>query len=163
MATNFYLRELTKVIGRDIGLPIGNIRKGIFITNAVLCMKPGAMNAPHPSACVKNCGDRSLKPLIDLIRPKAIVTLGVVPTMSVLGLYANLDPELAVLRRSALRDVFSKVPINLNSCRPRLFPMYHPSRLGQMGRERAEPSGSNGWELMKSDRLQMSAIVNLVR
>lgn len=40
-ATNFYLRELTKLIGRDIGLPTGNTGRGIFITNAVLCVKPG--------------------------------------------------------------------------------------------------------------------------
>jgi len=160
-ATNFYLRELTKSIDRDIGLPpseIGsptrNTHKGIFTTNAVLCMKPGnKMNAANPVGCVEKCGRNFLKPLIDdVIRPKAIVTLGAVATMSVLSLYT--EQELAKLLRSTFREIFFKAkdhPINLTSDGLRLFPMYHPGWQGRSNRKRAEKSTEEGWDLMKKD------------
>ena len=39
----------------------------------------------------------------------------------------------------------------------RLYPMFHPGLLGQSQRQRAEPSGGNGWELMKTDWLRMNS------
>ncbi|MBK7287032.1 MAG: hypothetical protein IPI95_07950 [Flavobacteriales bacterium] len=156
-ATNYYLRELTKLIGRDIGLPTGNSGKGIFITNAVLCMKPGAMNAANPSSVISHCGTHFLRPLIEIVKPKAIVSLGAVPAQSVLKVYATENPELAALQRSAFGPVFRKWPITLGKSGTRLYPMFHPGLLGQSQRRRAEPSGGNGWELMKTDWLRMNS------
>jgi len=149
-ATNYYLRELTKVIGRDIGLPNTNTSLGVFLTNAVLCMKPGAMNAANPTAVVQNCGMRFLKPLIELIRPKAIVTLGAVPAAAVLRAF-NVSGQGA-----AFGEVFRNGPYALDGGEMRLFPMYHPGRLGQVGRARAEPGAGTGWDLMRGDWARMA-------
>jgi uracil-DNA glycosylase len=156
-ATNYYLRELTKLIGCDIGLPTTNTGKGIFITNAVLCMKPGAMNAANPSGVIAHCGKHFLKPLIELVKPKAIVSLGAVPALSVLKAYASTNPELAALGGSAFGPIFQKGPIALGETGRRLFPMFHPGLLGQSQRKRAEPGGGNGWELMKADWLRINS------
>lgn len=149
-ATNYYLRELTKCIGRDIGLPTTNTSRGVFLTNAVLCMKPGAMNAANPAAVIENCGVRFLKPLIELIRPKAIVTLGAVPAAAVFRAF-NVSGQGA-----AFGDVFRNGPYAVNGGAMRLFPMYHPGRLGQLGRARAEPGAGTGWDLMRGDWARMA-------
>ncbi|MBK8581411.1 MAG: uracil-DNA glycosylase family protein [Flavobacteriales bacterium] len=156
-ATNFYLRELTKLIGRDIGLPTGNTGKGIFITNAVLCMKPGEMNAANPGSVIANCGTRFLKPLIDIVKPKAIVTLGVVPARAVLKAYQSDDPTIGELLKLPFGQLSLEGPISLGIDGPRLFAMYHPGRLGQVGRQRAEPNNGSGWELMQGDWLRLRA------
>ena len=156
-ATNYYLRELTKLIGRDIGLPTANTGKGIFITNAVLCMKSGAMNAANPSGVIAQCGEHFLKPLIELIKPKAIVSLGAVPTWSVLKAFESESPELAALGGSAFDAIFRNGPFVLGQSRIRAFPMFHPGLLGQSQRKRAEPGGGNGWDLMQADWLRMSS------
>ena len=156
--TNFFLRELTKVIGRDMGLPTHAGGKGVFLTNAVLCLKPGAMNAANPAKVIANCGARFLRPLVELIQPKVIVTLGAVPTRSVLMAYTPDAPELAPLRKAAFGIVFRQGPYHLPNG-TRLYPMYHPGRLGQSQRQRAEPTGANGWELMKADWRRMNKLL----
>ena len=156
--TNFFLRELTKVIGRDMGLPTHAGGKGVFLTNAVLCLKPGAMNAANPAKVIANCGARFLRPLVELIQPKVIVTLGAVPARSVLMAYATDVPELAPLRKAAFGIVCRQGPYHLPNG-TRLYPMYHPGRLGQSQRQRAEPTGANGWELMKADWRRMNKLL----
>ena len=121
-------------------------------------MKSGAMNDANPSACVKNCGTLFLSRLIGMIKPKVIVTLGVVPAMSVLDIHLAATPLLGSLRRSTFGDVFTKSPIQLNDAGLLLFPMYHPGRLGQLNRKRVEQSALSGLDLMKADwqRMRMS-------
>lgn len=51
-------------------------RQGIFLTNAVLCMKSGGMRAPVSRRCFGTCGEEFLRRTIALIRPRAVVTLG---------------------------------------------------------------------------------------
>lgn len=162
-ATNFYLRELTKLIGRDIGLPTGNTGRGIFITNAVLCVKPGAMNAANPAPVITNCGTRFLKPLVDIVEPEVIVTLGVVPARSVLKAYLVNNPALVALLKLPFGELFKQGPIALEPKGPLLFPMYHPGRLGQVGRQRAEPNNGSGWELMQEDWQRLRAALEQSR
>lgn len=150
-ATNFYLRELTKRLGRDIGLPTGNTGKGVFLTNAVLCLKRGAMNAAHPTHVIANCGKLFLKPLLDIVQPKVIVTLGAVPARSVLSAYQADYPGLVDFLKLPLGQLFRHGPFYLGPDCPRLFPMYHPGRLGQAQRQRIQPNSGSGWELMKAD------------
>jgi uracil-DNA glycosylase len=48
----------------------------IFMTNAILCLKEGGLAAPVKREWFNNCGPLYLKPLIELVRPKAVVSLG---------------------------------------------------------------------------------------
>jgi uracil-DNA glycosylase family 4 len=47
-----------------------------FFTNAVLCLKQGGMQAKVRQEWFANCGSRFLRPTIDLIAPRVVVTLG---------------------------------------------------------------------------------------
>ena len=90
----------------------------IFLTNAILCLKKGGLAAPVRSEWFGNCGRRCLQPLIDLIGPQIVITLGLRALNSVLYLYGMPKPK-------RLRDVVE----NGDSIRPPggilLFPMYH--------------------------------------
>lgn len=48
----------------------------IFLTNAILCLKDGGMQAKVRPEWFANCGARFLRPTIDIIAPKVVVTLG---------------------------------------------------------------------------------------
>jgi uracil-DNA glycosylase len=45
------------------------------MTNAVLCLKHGGMQAKVRPEWFENCGSRFLRPTIDLIAPKVVVSL----------------------------------------------------------------------------------------
>ena len=48
----------------------------MFFTNALLCLKKGGLQARVETEWFANCGRRFLKPTIDLIRPKILISLG---------------------------------------------------------------------------------------
>src|SRR5438874_11897421 len=54
---------------RDLGAPV-------FLTNSILCIKEGAMNAPIRSSWVDACCEQHLRPLIRLLRPPVVVGMG---------------------------------------------------------------------------------------
>jgi len=74
--TNDNLIELLLSIGIRIDNP-GIDQKGeVFFTNAVLCLKEGNLQSPIKPEWVRNCGERFLKPLIEVVHPKVVVALG---------------------------------------------------------------------------------------
>ena len=76
--TNENLRRLLGSIGIEIAGPTAADAGGgtVFLTNAVLCLKDGGMQAKVRADWFTNCGARFLRPTIDLIAPKVVVTLG---------------------------------------------------------------------------------------
>lgn len=67
-------------IGIKIGYPREKQEEKVFFTNAILCLKKGLnMQAPVSSAYFKNCATYFIRPLIEIINPKAVVTLGQLP------------------------------------------------------------------------------------
>jgi hypothetical protein len=48
----------------------------IFLTNSILCIKEGAMNAAIRVSWVDACTQRHLRPLIGYLRPAAVVGMG---------------------------------------------------------------------------------------
>lgn len=76
--TNRNLCELLRSIGFSIELPNQpqSITTGLFFTNAVLCCKRGGLVGPVPSQAVGNCSRHFLARQIELVRPKAVATLG---------------------------------------------------------------------------------------
>lgn len=149
--TNYRLRLLVKELGYDMGSPTtGSASSGVFLTNAVLCMKPGGMSDPNPQKVYNNCGTSFLRPLIDLVRPRAIVTLGVQATRSVLFSYLEDHPEFKAIRAQNFKEIFRQGAIELEQGRY-LFPVYHPGNLGRMNRKAIEPTGPDGWSLQMED------------
>ena len=72
---------LVKLLG-SIGIHIGALHPDdshtgrCFFTNAVLCLKQGGLQAKVKPERFMNCGSRFLRRTIDLIAPKAVVSLG---------------------------------------------------------------------------------------
>jgi uracil-DNA glycosylase len=75
--TSETLRCLLASIGIDIPAPAATDMGGgtVFMTNAILCLKQGGMQAQVRPEWFAECGARSLRPTIDLIAPRAVVTL----------------------------------------------------------------------------------------
>lgn len=75
--TNRRLRELLARAGIEVAeVGTGAGRGTVFLTNAVLCLKSGGLGGPVKPAWFAECGRRFLRPQIDLVRPRGVVTLG---------------------------------------------------------------------------------------
>ncbi len=76
--TNEKLRLLLNSVGLSIGEPTSLASGGgpLFFTNAILCLKQGGMQSKVQPAWFRNCGIRFLRPMIDLVQPKIVITLG---------------------------------------------------------------------------------------
>lgn len=141
-ATNYFLRELTKELRLDIGLPSASSANKIFITNSVLCLKKGKMNERISRKVSDNCGSLFLKPLIELIQPKIIIMLGAVAARSVISIYSNEIKESEKIIKEPFSKIFAKEAFTVMNNQLLLFPVYHPGRLGQLRRS---------WENQKQD------------
>lgn len=76
--TNETLLKLLRSIGIAIAEPTQPDSGGgiLFLTNAVLCLKDGGLQAKVRPEWFANCASQFLRPTIDLIAPKVVVTLG---------------------------------------------------------------------------------------
>jgi DNA polymerase len=118
--TNLALVELIAEAGVKIQPPrFGVADDQLFFTNAVLCMKDGGMQARVPDSCCVECGKRFLRPTIELVSPKVVVTLGSKAAGAVCRAY-ELEPPRKLTEVIAL-------PVRL-SAKTILMPLLHPSR-----------------------------------
>ena len=76
--TNATLRMLLDSIGLKIDSPLSTDDGGgtLFFTNAILCLKQGGMQSKVQPAWFRNCAPRFLRPTIELVQPKIVITLG---------------------------------------------------------------------------------------
>ena len=123
--TNKNLIELFKTIGIDIGLPSKpNYSAPTFFTNSILGIKDGGMSAQVTSLWAKESTENFLIPLLNIIEPKIIVTLGTMAYGEVARVYK--------LPKQPLRKLI-KTPIKLSDGKY-LFAMYHCGGLGLANR-----------------------------
>jgi len=119
--TNETLRKLLTSVDIDIELPEGKVTTGvIFLTNAILCFKPGEdLQSKVKLEWYYNCGPQFLKPLIDIVEPRVVVTLGEYAFKTLKHTYNLFTPKFndAVTQYTGIS--LSKDSIYL--------PMYHPS------------------------------------
>jgi DNA polymerase len=120
--TNLALAELLDSIGITIGEPSDQKadRGQVFLTNAVLCLKEGGLQAKVEKDWFRNCSGKFLKPIIELVRPRVLITLGEMALRTVEEVYR--------LPRREFRDT---VESNTGRELPNgsvLFPMYHCGR-----------------------------------
>lgn len=116
--TNEHLMTLLIHIGIKIDRAFVAEKGEVFFTNAILCLKEGTLQSKVKSEWFQNCGERFLKPLIELIHPKIVVPLGEKACDAVIKAY-NLP-----VKRSKYKDVVEAGGIAL----PEgilLFPVYH--------------------------------------
>jgi DNA polymerase len=75
--TNANLRELLVIAGMEVGVPPESDPAAlVFLTNSILCLKSGSMNAPIKKSWVRNCSAHYLRPLIRFLQPPVIVGMG---------------------------------------------------------------------------------------
>lgn len=76
--TNETLMTLLASIGVRIPAPsLADDGGGpLFFTNAVLCLKEGGLQSSVKGEWFENCGSRFLRPTIDMVSPKVLVSLG---------------------------------------------------------------------------------------
>jgi uracil-DNA glycosylase family 4 len=141
-ATNRHLKMLLEEAGFIVPLvEEGSSESRVFLTNAVLCLKnAGGMQGPVQSQWFENCGGAFLKPLLELVRPKIVVTLGERAYTAVLNSYH-------IPRQRSFRSAVEGLPIPLFAgCR--LAPVYHPgNRIWNTWRKK--PEQMHDWERVK--------------
>ena len=120
--SNKTLQELLYSIGIKIPPPssVDNEKNILFLTNAILCLKKGGMGGKVKQAWFDACGKQYLKPLIEIVHPKVIVSLGTYAYRSICKLYAL--PEMR------FRDAVDKQAGFSLSNGMLFFAMYHCSR-----------------------------------
>jgi uracil-DNA glycosylase len=71
------LEGLLRGAGLEVSLAeYGTGPGGLFLTNAILCLKDGGLQAPVDPAWFAACGPRFLRRQIEIVAPRAVVTLG---------------------------------------------------------------------------------------
>lgn len=109
--TNKILTDLVRLIGLEMD--------AVFLTNAILCLKEGGLQAPVKQAWFRNCGERFLKPTIEIVNPRVLVTMGECAYRSVEVIFC--------LPHVAFKDAVSDVEGFMVFDSVRLFPVYHCS------------------------------------
>ncbi len=73
--TNKNLEIGLKEIDKEVDLKEGDFGE-CFMTNEILCYKAGNMSAKIDNRCYKNCTEKFLNALLEIIQPKIIIVLG---------------------------------------------------------------------------------------
>lgn len=137
--SNKNLHEFFQILGHDIGHPTTpNYDAPIFFTNAVMGLKTPPMSANFKTSWLIESREHFLKPLIEIINPQIIITVGKMATASVLSIYS--------LKTSTLLDAVNKSPIEVDD--KKIFPVYHTGGLGI--RNRPKEQQINDWKRIKS-------------
>jgi len=124
--TNQNLVELFASIGINIGIPSKpNFSAPVFFTNTILGIKKnGNMSAKVRKAWAKESAELFLAPLIEIICPKTIITLGGHAYGEIARIY-----DLSVL---PLRELINTNPIRVGE--KEVYAMYHCGGLGLANR-----------------------------
>ena len=111
------LEKLLRSVGMDVSLREYRAEaKGLFLTNAILCLKEGGLQAKVHSSWVTNCATLFLKQQIEIVRPRVIVSLGQQAYHSICLAFRIRSKTL----RTAVED--PSTPIQTGSV---LVPVYH--------------------------------------
>jgi DNA polymerase len=74
--TNRTLEQLLNSIGLDVSLHSASEPRGVFLTNAILCLKQGGLQSPVERTWFTNCGERFLRAQIEIVSPRVVVAMG---------------------------------------------------------------------------------------
>jgi uracil-DNA glycosylase family 4 len=132
------LQKLLHHIGIHVSVTTyADLGRGLFLTNAILCLKDGGLQAKIEPDWVINCGSNFLSHQIEIVRPKVVVGLGAFAFHAVLRAFGHPITEL----RDAIKDK--------QGCEildgVRLFAAYHCGK-GTVNRNRNLEQQSKDWE-----------------
>jgi len=124
--TNQNLRKLFESIEIDVGYPDNpNKEAPVFFTNAVLGLKEDGMTGKIKNSWVEHDAKIFLKPNIDIVQPKILITLGKKAYEALTYIYP--------IKNDNLKNLINKNPIKLNDGKI-LFAMYHSGHFGMLSR-----------------------------
>jgi DNA polymerase len=125
--TSKNLVELFAMLGIDIGLPSNpNKSAKVFLTNTILGMKDGGMSSSISAKWVNEGAKEFLAPLIEIVQPEIIITLGT-------NSYKAMAEIYALKKSISLKEISGKEPIVLDDGKL-LFTMFHCGGLGLRNR-----------------------------
>jgi hypothetical protein len=126
---NRNLADHFKLLGIDIGHPCDPNRNskesGVFFTNAVMGLKSGSMSSNFSDRWLEESRREFLGPLLEIIRPKVIITIGTKATLTIGKLF-----DFPVGKHA---DMVAASPIR-TATGPLVFPVYHTGGLGLRNR-----------------------------
>ncbi len=136
--TNENLQKLLEHIGIKIGKPREAQDQVVFLTNLILCLKQGGLQSSVEDAWLINCTQEFFKPLVEIIRPRAILALSKKVSASILDHY-----NIGYSKNKKLSNIMCRSPYALNSSIV-LFPLYHCGA-GSVNRNRPLSEQQNDW------------------
>ena len=136
--TNANLRKLLKVAGLNVGeAPDRDDSAPVFLTNSILCLKAGQMNAPIKPAWVDACAQKHLYPLTNHLNAPIVVAMGANAWRAVRRVFSL--PEAPTAIKSAAGSSWD---IPRGTSVTRVFAVVHCSGLG---------IGNRSWPQQVSD------------
>jgi uracil-DNA glycosylase len=125
--TNDNLHKLLVEAGFSVTKPPQLDRTApVFLTNSILCIKEGAMNAAVRSSWVSACAEQHLRPLVRYLKPPVVVGMGNCGWRAVRRVFALADtPE-------RISDAAGKSWTAADQTR--VFAVGHPGPLGIINR-----------------------------
>jgi len=128
--TNKNLRKLLASIGLDPGLPSSPMPQPLFFTNAVLGIKSGGMSAALKHDWMRHSSVHFTAPLIEIVQPRLIVTLGISAYKAMRFIYQSLPYE-------SMSGLLKYPPFFLPGAR-QIFALSHCGGLGLRNRSMTE-------------------------
>lgn len=92
--------------------------RGIFLTNAILCLKDDGLQGAVRDEWFRECGSRFLRPTIELVTPRVVVALGARAYGAIMRAW-SLRPEARYL------DAVESPDGTLLPCGSRVLAVYH--------------------------------------
>ena len=125
--TNRSLRDLLAEAGIAAGPPPArDTATPVYLTNSVLCLKPGAMSGPVKTGWVRNCARHHLAPLLGHLLPQAVVAMGGPAWRAVQEVFPGIGLP------SGIKDAAGRSWVSPAGCG--VFPVGHCSGLGLANR-----------------------------
>jgi uracil-DNA glycosylase len=141
--TNRTLQKLLESIGISVeGAPINKPDSGLFLTNAVLCLKDGPDSAPVKPAWFRQCGAGFLKAQIELVSPHVVVALGQRAYMAIRDVF---DCPRVSFRRAV--EAHKAIPLGFAQS---LVPVYHCSQT-VLNTHRSFEMQLDDWDLVRRE------------
>jgi DNA polymerase len=117
--TNSNLSVLLHQFGISIKPPQEPQDQKIFLTNMILCLKGGDLQAPIKDEWLTNCSGNFFSLLVEIVKPKIILALGKRVSETILDLYG-----ISYSKSAPLSLLMNGSPFKLTESTS-LFPVYH--------------------------------------
>ena len=137
--TNTNLQKLLKNIGCKLLTPCEDQSNIIFLTNMILCMKTGGLQGKVEKQWFENCACNFLIPLIKLINPRIVISLGKKVSETILDLY-----EIPYKKNAPFSKMVVSSPYQLTKSTV-FFPQYHCGA-GSINRNRSMSNQEKDWD-----------------